>query len=212
MMQVPSVVTLLFFATGAQARLIENAEETIRHDAYLDTYELQNATLNIVDGRALDIYANASNLNVSEQTTITGTVVAQGGSNVSVDDSRIIASGEFRTGLTLLSSTAQINNSEISSADYHALLVGKFTTSTEASSAFINGSLLVGATGGAAVVGGSVLEAVDSQLIGTGADSFGLRLESATAQAYQSNITGGRNGIEMSFDRHAPGPNTLLLD
>lgn len=212
MMQVPSVVTLLFLAPGAQARLIENTEETIRHDAYLDTYELQNATLNIVDGRALDIYANASNLNVSEQTTITGTVVAQDGSNVSVDDSRIIASGEFSTGLTLLSSTAQINNSVISSADYHGLLVGKFTTSTEASSALVNGSVLVGATGGAAVTGGSVLEAVNSQLIGTGADSFGLSLESATAQAYQSNITGGRNGIELSYDRHAPGPNTLLLD
>lgn len=212
MMQVPSVVTLLFLAPGAHARLIENGTETIDHDAYIDTFELQNATLNVIDGRTLDVYANASSLNVSQNSLIMGTVVAQGGSNVNVGASRVTASGAFQTGITLLSSTAQINDSVISSADYHGMVVGKFTTSTQASTATANGSVIVGATGGAAVTGGSLLETVNSQVVGTGADSFGLSLQSATARAYQSNITGGRNGVEMSYDRYAPGANTLLLD
>lgn len=212
MMQVPSVVTLLFLAPGAHARLIENGTETIDHDAYIDTFELQNATLNVIDGRTLDVYANASSLNVSQNSLIMGTVVAQGGSNVNVGASRVTASGAFQTGITLLSSTAQINDSVISSADYHGMVVGKFTTSTQASTATANGSVIVGATGGVAVTGGSLLETVNSQVVGTGADSFGLSLQSATARAYQSNITGGRNGVEMSYDRYAPGANTLLLD
>ncbi|TKJ78049.1 autotransporter outer membrane beta-barrel domain-containing protein [Pseudomonas sp. CFBP13509] len=211
-MQVPSVVTLLFLAPGAHARLIENGTETIDHDAYIDTFELQNATLNVIDGRTLDVYANASSLNVSQNSLIMGTVVAQGGSNVNVGASRVTASGAFQTGITLLSSAAQINDSVISSAEYHGMVVGKFTTSTQASTATANGSVIVGATGGAAVTGGSLLETVNSQVVGTGADSFGLSLQSATARAYQSNITGGRNGVEMSYDRYAPGANTLLLD
>jgi outer membrane autotransporter protein len=212
MMQVPSVVTLLFLAPLAHARLIENGSETIGHDAYIDTFELQNATLNVIEGWTHDIYANASNLNVSANSTIQGTVVAQGGSNVNVDNSRVTGSGAFQTGVTLLSSAAQINDSVISSAEYHGLLVGKFTTSTEASTATVNGSVLVGATGGAVVTGGSALDLMHSQAVGTSADSFGLRLESATSRVTGSNISGGRNGVEMSFDRHAPQANTLVLD
>lgn len=212
MMQVPSVVTLLLLAPNAHARLIENGTETIRHDDYIDSFELQNATLNVIGGWTQAIYANASNLNVSANGTILGTVVAQNGSNVVVDNSRVTASGAYETGVTLLSSTAQINDSVISSTDYHGLLVSKFTNSTDISTATVNGSVLVGATGGAVVNGGSALELVRSQSIGTGADSFGLKLHSSAARAFGSNISGGRNGIEMSFDRHAPGPNTLVLD
>lgn len=211
-MQVPSVVTLLFLTPYAHARLIENGSETIRHDDYIDSFELQNATLNVIQGWTREIYAHDSNLNVSAKSTIQGTVVAQGGSNVNVDNSRVTASGAFQTGMTLLSSSAQINDSVISSDEYHGLLVSKFTTSTEASSATVNNSELVGATGGAVVNGGSALDLVHSQSIGTSADSFGLKLGSATARAIGSNITGGRNGVEMSFDRHAPGANTLVLD
>lgn len=212
MMQVPSVVTLLLLAPHAHARLIENGTETIGHDAYIDTFELQNATLNVIDGQTLDIFAHASNLNVSKSSTILGTVVAQSGSNVNVDGSRVTASGAFQSGVALYSSAAQINNSVISSTDYVGLLVSKFTTSTDASTATVSGSVLVGATGGAAVTGGSTLELQRSEVIGTRDDSFGLRLEGSTARAFGSNITGGRNGIEMSSNRHSPGSNALVLD
>lgn len=155
--KVASIASLLALAPHAQARLIENRTETIDFHDVLDSYTLENATLNVIEGRTESVYAARSNLNLSDSSTVLGTVVAQAGSNVNVDTSRVVAQGDFNAGITLYSSNALINGSVISSADYDGLVLSRFSGSTVGSNATVNGSVVSGATGGAAVGGQSVL-------------------------------------------------------
>ncbi len=212
MMQVPCVVSVLVLAPHAQARLIENETYTIGHGEHIDSFELRNATLNVNSTFTRDVYADASTLNVTDRSTLLGTVVAQRGSSVNVANSRVTASGALNNGISLFSSNALIQGSVISSADHLGLLVGRFTPDTNGSTAVVSDSVISGATGGAALTGNSSLDLLQSEVIGVHEGSFGLSLESATARALRSNITGGLNGIEMSVDRRIPNANTLVLD
>ncbi|MEW5715922.1 autotransporter outer membrane beta-barrel domain-containing protein [Pseudomonas sp. SB113] len=205
----PSFVTLLLLAPHVQAKLVENATENVGHADLVDDYQLVNATLNVVEGATRDVYAHNSNVNMSNGSEVFGAVHAQGGSKVTVDDSRIIASDNA---LTLLSSSALVTDSVLSSAAGIGLLVSRYSTDTAGSTATVIGSSIVGEMGAAAVTGNSLLQLDRSLLLGTGANSYGLRMQSATTIAHQSTITGGRNGIELSVDRTEPGTNTLVLD
>lgn len=211
--KVTSVASLLMLGANAQARLIENTTETIGYSDVLDSYELSNATLNVIDGRTQSVYAAGSNLNLSEQSTVLGRVQAQDGSHVAMDDSRIIATGEFNPAMTLLGSSAVINNSSVSSAGNLGLLLTHFGGSVEGSTATVNGSVVVGATGGAVVAGFGALHLNNSVLVGTQADSFGLRLQGSQAYATKSNISGGHNGVILTTEPgSAPASSTLVLD
>lgn len=207
--KVPSVITLLLLAPQVQAKLIENATENVGSSDLVDDYQLGNATLNVVDGATLDIHAHNSAINVSAGSTVFGSVHAQGGSRVVLDNSRIAASD---SGLRLLSSSALITDSTVSSSEGIGLVVSRYATDTQGSTATVIGSAISGESGAAAVTGNGLLELDRSMLLGTGANSYGLSLQSATAVARQSSITGGLNGIVLSADRHLPGPNTLVLD
>ncbi|MBK5408554.1 autotransporter outer membrane beta-barrel domain-containing protein [Pseudomonas yamanorum] len=210
--KVASIASLLALAPHAQARLIENRTETIDFHDVLDSYTLENATLNVIEGRTESVYAARSNLNLSESSTVLGTVVAQAGSNVNVDSSRVVAQGDFNSGITLYSSNALINGSVISSADYHGLVVNRFSGSTVGSSATVNDSVVSGATGGAVVGGHSVLNLDRSILQGIDAGSFGLQLQGAEAHARQSVITGGLNGVVLTNEPRSVLANSLVLD
>lgn len=207
--KVPSVITLLLLTPHVQAKLVENATENVGHSDLVDDYQLVNATLNVVGGATLDVGAHNSNVNFSAGSELFGSLHAQGDSQVSVNDTRIMASD---SALTLLSSSAVITDSVVSSTGGIGLVVSRYSTDTEGSKATVIGSVITGEYGAAAVTGNGLLELHQSILAGTGANSYGLRMQSATAVAHQSVITGGLNGIVLSADQYIPGTNSLTLD
>ena len=75
-----------------------------------------------------------------------------------------------------------------------------------------NGTRITGVTGGALVSAFSVLNLSDSDLIGTGATSYGLRLSSGQANAQNSTITGGGEGVVINSDPNRVQPATLNLE
>ncbi|WEL68500.1 hypothetical protein P0D94_20135 [Pseudomonas sp. CBSPCGW29] len=101
-------MSVLVLAPHAQARLIENETYTIGHGEHIDSFELRNATLNVNSTFTRDVYADASTLNVTDRSTLLGTVVAQRGSSVNVANSRVTASGALNNGISLFSSNALI--------------------------------------------------------------------------------------------------------
>jgi outer membrane autotransporter protein len=205
----PSFFTLLLLTPHVQAKLVENATENVGHADLVDDYQLVNATLNVVEGATLDVHAHNSTVNMTNGSEVFGVLHVQGGSNVTVGDSKIMASD---SALTLLSSSALVTDSVVSSDAGIGLIVSRYSTDTAGSTATVIGSSIAGEIGAASVTGNSLLQLDRSQLLGTGANSYGLRMQSATAMAHQSTITGGLNGIELSADRTAPGTNTLVLD
>ena len=207
--KVPSVVTLLLLAPHLQAKLVENATENVGHADYVDDYQLVNATLNVVWGATLDVDAHNSNVNFSAGSELFGSLRAQGDSQVTVNDSDIKASA---SALVLLSSSAVITDSKVSSSDEIGLLVSHYSTDTEGSKATVIGSEITGKHGAAAVTGNGLLDVSRSTLAGTGANSYGLSMRSAQAVAQQSFISGGLNGIVLSADQYIPGTNSLTLD
>jgi len=210
--KVASVASLLALTPQVQAKLVQDRTETVDFHDVLDSYELENATLNVIEGRTESVYAFNSNLNLSEASSVLGTVVAQAGSNVNMDASRVVATGDFNSGITLYSSNALINDSVVSSADYYGLVASRFSGSTEGSSVTANGSVIVGAAGGAVVAAHGVLNLDRSIVQGVDADSFGLRLQGAQAYARQSTITGGLNGVVLGTEPRSVMPNSLVLD
>lgn len=199
---------LVFSSSITTAASLVGGTETITGGTAESWNLSSDATLNVNGAQTLSITAYSSTLNVNAGTT--QQIAAHEGSTVNLSGATV--TGVSGLAAVLLSnSEANIDNSTITGNRVGLQAVRNVSTQT-GSTATVNGSTISGVTGGALVSGFSRLDVTDSTIQGTGATSYGLRMQSAQVTATDSTISGGENGIVLELDTSGGQPASLTLD
>lgn len=208
MMASPSLLAV-FSATVIAAPVV-GREETV-NGGVPERWDLaQNATLTVNGAQTLAITSENSTLIVNPGSTIRQ-ITARQGSTVNLRGATVSSTSGLAA--VLLSSTQATIDSSTISGNRLGLQVVRDSQGQEGSSVSVaNGTRITGVTGGALVSAFSVLNLSDSDLIGTGATSYGLRLSSGQANAQNSTITGGGEGVVINSDPNRVQPATLNLE
>ncbi|MGG5289799.1 autotransporter outer membrane beta-barrel domain-containing protein [Pseudomonas shirazensis] len=187
-----AMLPLLFSGPVAHAAIVDNGDTlTIDADTPTEGYSVRNGSALIAEGASL----RSSNITLGSSLQMTGSAVEGGRS----------------TGLTVNESTANINDSSITS-DRLALSVNRTIGGTGGSLVQIGNSLVSGGQIGAQVTGGSRLVMTNTDIIGTEAESVGVQLRGGELQAQGSSISGGSSGIRLLRDPDDLTNSTLTLD
>ncbi len=206
----PSLSLLAVFTTFASAAPVVGREETV-NGGTPERWDLaQNATLNINAAQTLAITSESSTLNVNAGST-TQQISARDGSAVNLSGATVTGRGGLAA-LFLSNSHAFIDNSTIDGNRVGLQAVRDASTQIGSVVTVTGGTRISGVTGGALVSAYSVLNLIDSELLGTGANSYGLRLSSGQANAQNSTIAGEREGVVIDLDPNEVQPAVLNLD
>lgn len=208
MMASPSLLAV--FSASVSAAPVVGREETV-NGGVPERWDLaQNATLTVNGAQTLAITSENSTLIVNPGSTIRQ-ITARQGSTVNLRGATVSSTSGLAA--VLLSSTQATIDSSTISGNRLGLQVVRDSQGQEGSSVSVaNGTRITGMTGGALVSAFSVLNLSDSDLIGTGATSYGLRLSSGQANAQNSTITGGGEGVVINSDPNRVQPATLNLE
>ncbi len=214
MMKVPTITFLMFAAvqSTAQAGHLVGESKTIDGTAPKSDWQLdQNSELTVNGARAGHILANNSALIANAGSRIDDIRATQG-SFVSLNGATVNSNHAEFGAVRLDDSDAQIRGSDITSHTTIGLQAFQSYNSDKGAVAEVFDSSIRGVIGGAVANGNSELHFERSTVEGTGADSFGILLDSATATASQSRIVGGKNGVVFSDDLGDSGVGRLVLD
>ncbi|WP_226499403.1 autotransporter outer membrane beta-barrel domain-containing protein [Pseudomonas sp. MWU16-30322] len=204
--------SMIFSASNAQARILNPGEsETVTNPPAPEAWTVsQGGTLTINNANALAITSQAAN------------VVFNGGQSQGIDArdaSRLSLSGATvnsstgRGAMALSDSSATIDNSTLTSTNSFGLLLGRNINTPASSSATVKGnSVITGVPGGVNAVGFSVLNLMDSTVVGTGTTSYGVQLGGATLLATGSTVTGGQDGLQIVTDNTGVNASTVTLN
>ncbi|MDD0971196.1 MULTISPECIES: autotransporter outer membrane beta-barrel domain-containing protein [Pseudomonas] len=149
---------------------------------------------------------NATNATTLEMTSSAGGLINLTGSNVSA------AAG---SGIFLTNASAVLDSSTVTSAAGIGISAVRSPASVGGSSVTLrNGSVAQGLTGGIAGNRFSVISLQNSTAVGTGANSFGIRMLEGSLSATGSTITGGLNGVTVGTDTQVTAviPTKIVLD
>lgn len=215
MMKVPTITFLMFAAvqSNAQAGHLINEVKTI------DASELQNdwqldlkSELTVNGARTHHILANDSTLIVNAGSQIDDIRATQG-SFVSLNGATVDSNHSVFGAVRLDDSNAHIRGSDITSHTSIGLQAFQSHDSDKGAIAEVFDSTIRGAIGGAVANGNSELHFSQRTLVeGTGADSFGVLLDNATATASHSTIVGGKHGVVFTDELGSDGVGKLVLD
>lgn len=205
-----SPLLLPMLSTFASAAPVVGREETVTGGTPERWDLAQNATLTVNGAQTLAITAENSTL-IANPGSTTQQISARKGSTVNLQGTTVSATGGLAA-VFLSSSQATIDSSTITGNRVGLQVVRDASTQDGSSVSVTNGTKITGVTGGALVSAFSVLNLNDSDLLGTGASSYGLRLSSGQANARNSTIIGGREGVVIDFDLNQVQPATLSLE
>lgn len=198
-----------FFISFATAAPVVGGNVTI-DGGTPESWDLsQNAILTVNGAQTLGITSDSSTLNVNPGST-TQQISARNGSAVNLQGANVTGVGGLAAVL-LTNSTGSIDNSTITGNRVGLQVVRNANTQT-GSRATVTDSTISGVTGGALVSAFSTLDVTHSTLQGTGATSYGLRLQSGQATATGSTITGEQNGVLFGLDPNIVQPAVLNLE
>ncbi|MGW8467007.1 autotransporter outer membrane beta-barrel domain-containing protein [Pseudomonas sp. CLCA07] len=202
----PSLLAL--FTSFSTAAPVVGGNETV-NGGTPETWSLsQNATLT-VNAKTLSITSNNSTLNVNPG-GVTQQISANNGSNVNLKGATVTGVGGLAAVL-LSNSNAVIDNSTITGNRLGLQVVRNSATQTGSTAVVTGNSIISGVLGGTLVSAYSALDVTDSTLQGTGATSYGLQLQSGHANATNSTIVGGQNGVLIRLDPNEVQPAVLNL-
>ncbi len=215
MMQVPAITFLMFAAvqTNAQATHLIGESRTIDASELKNDWQLdQHSELTVNGARTGNILANNSALIVNAGSVIDDIRATQG-STVNLNGATVESNHSTFGAVRLDDSTALIKGSFISSNTTVGLQAFQNFDSEKGGAAHVYNSTIKGVMGGAMAYGNSELHFNQNTLVeGTGADSYGVLLDGATATASQSSIIGGKNGVVFTNDLNSSSPGKLVLD
>lgn len=215
MMQLPAVAFLMFAASHAtvqagqlvgESKVIDSSE--LKNDWQLD----KNSDLTLNGARAGNILVNESVLTVNADSQVDDIRATQG-STVRISDATVESNHSTFGAVRLDDSSAVIQGSTITSNTTVGLQAFQNFDSEKGGVAEVYNSTIRGLLGGAMAYGNSELHFKQNTLVeGTGADSYGVLLDGATATASQSTIVGGKNGVVFSNDLGKGDVGKLVLD
>jgi hypothetical protein len=204
-------VPFFMFSTLATAAPVVGGTATVNNGDAVESWFLsQSATLNVNDAQTLAIDADNSAVNINAGSSTQG-ISASNSSTVNISSATVTGTGG-QTGLELVSSQGNINNSTVS-GDFFGLTAVRFSSTQTGSTVNVtDSSTITGADAGAFATSHSLINVTDSVLEGTATTGYGLWLQSADAVAKNSTITGGQNGVFIELDVTGVAPVTLNLD
>lgn len=215
MMKVPTITFLMFAAvqTTAQAGHLIGQSKTIDRTELSNDWQLdRKSELTLNDASAQHILVNDSALIVNAGSRVQDIRATQG-SSVSLNGATVDSNHSVFGAVRLDDSDALIQGSSITSHTTMGLQAFQSHDSAKGGVATVVNSTIRGLLGGAVATGNSELHFSQNTLIeGTGADSFGVWLEGATATASQSSIIGGKNGVVFSNNPDSADSGKLVLD
>ncbi len=215
MMKFPAITFLMFAAVQTHAQ----AAHLIGESKVIDARELKNdwqldhkSDLTVNGARTGNILVNDSTLSVNTGSLVDDIRATQG-SNVSLDGATVESNNTTFGAVRLDDSTAVIKGSSISSNTTVGLQAFQNFDSPKGGLAQVYNSTIRGVMGGAMAYGNSELQFHQNTLVeGTGAGSYGVLLDGATATASQSRIIGDKNGVLFTNDMGSESPGKLVLD
>lgn len=214
-MKFPTITFLMFAAvhSTAQAGHLIGESKTIKENELKNDWQLDfRAELTVNGARAAHILANDSALIVNAGSRIDDIRATQG-SFVSLNGATVDSNHPVFGALRLDDSDALIHASNITSHTTVGLQAFQSHDSEKGGVAKVFNSIIRGHIGGAVATGNSELHLSHDTLVeGTGADSFGVMLDGATATASQSRIIGGKNGVVFTNDLNSADTGKLVLD
>ncbi|PRA32977.1 autotransporter outer membrane beta-barrel domain-containing protein [Pseudomonas poae] len=215
MMKVPTITFLMFAAVQAtaQAGHLVGEQKTIDSSDLKNDWQLDHKSeLTLNGARAATILANDSALIVNEGSQVDDIRATQG-STVSITGATVNSNHSGFGAVRLDDSSAVIRDSSITSNTTVGLQAFQNFNSDKGGVAEVFNSTIRGVLGGAMAYGNSELHFNDGTLVeGTGADSYGVLLEGASASASQSSIVGGKNGVVFTNDLGSANVAKLVLD
>ncbi|MCF5665172.1 MULTISPECIES: autotransporter outer membrane beta-barrel domain-containing protein [Pseudomonas fluorescens group] len=198
-LKVNAVTLLMLVAQAADARPVTKPDDFVVPGFTPDRFELQPGSgLTVKGATTKEIRAESATL-VVEPGSSTQDITAYY-SDIRIDGSEIIARSTSSTALRALDSNVLITNSNIVHNSGTGLVAGRNDSSTAGSTVKVLGSTITGSQRGAAVTAYSVLDLIDSKVEATGAAGLGLALYSGQANATNSQIVGGKYGVQMGID------------
>lgn len=216
MMTAPTMTLLMFVAVQgtAQAGQLIGESKTIDSSEPSNDWQLDlKSELTLNGARAQSIRANDSTLIVNAGSRVDDIRATQG-STVSLTGAHVESSNPTWGAVRLDDSTATITGSTLISHTTVGLQAFQSAGSEQGGVAEVFNSVIKGAVGGASAQGNSELHFKQNTLVeGTGANSYGVRLDSgALATASQSTLIGGKNGVVMTNQLDSAETGKLVLD
>ncbi|GID02823.1 autotransporter outer membrane beta-barrel domain-containing protein [Pseudomonas sp. 008] len=204
-------VPFLALSTLATAAPVVGGTATVNNGDAVDSWFLsQNATLNVNNAQTLGIDADSSTVNVNAGSSTQG-IAVRNNSTVNLNGATVTGAGG-QSGLELVSSQGNVNNSTVS-GDSFGLSAVRFSTTQAGSTANVTGnSTITGVDAGAFASSHSLINVTDSTIEGTAATGYGLWLQSAGSVATNSTIVGGQNGVFIELDPTGVAPATLNVE
>lgn len=207
-----AVTLLMLMAHAADARSVTSPNDFVVPGAPADRYELQPGSGFTVKGAVTkEIRAQSATLVVepgSSTQDITGF-----NSDIRIDGSDVIARSTAPAAVIVSDSKVLITNSNITHSNGTGLIAARTDGSTVGSSVKVVDSTITGTQRGATASAYSVLDLIGTKVEATGASGLGLALYSGQANATNSQIVGGKNGVLMGIDGSSGVlGSTLVLD
>jgi outer membrane autotransporter protein len=207
-----AVTLLMFMAHAADARSVTSPNDFVVPGAPADRYELQPGSGFTVKGAVTkEIRAQSATL-VVEPGSSTQDIIGFT-SDIRIDGSDVIARSTAPAAVHANDSKVLITNSNITHNNGTGLIAARTDGSKVGSSVKVVDSTITGAQRGATASAYSVLDLIGTKVEATGANGLGLALYSGQANATNSQIVGGKNGVLMGIDGSSGVMgSTLVLD
>ncbi|MBN2976923.1 autotransporter outer membrane beta-barrel domain-containing protein [Pseudomonas fluorescens] len=213
-LQVPAVGFLMLGATFSHATttLHPGMERTIESGARIDDWFI---------GQGAHLTANAAQLRQSRVTAGTLTlnagtkaqdIYASQGAQIYLNNATVEARGSAGVAINLVGSQALIRGSTVINNNGVGLSAARNFLSEDGSTAAVFDSVIQGSTTGARATAFSELNFYGSDVIATDEDGVGVLLYGGSANAVGSTITGGENGVRLSYESADFNSSTLVLD
>ncbi|EFQ63728.1 autotransporter outer membrane beta-barrel domain-containing protein [Pseudomonas lactucae] len=216
MMKVPTMTLLMFAAVQgtAQAGQLIGESKTIDSSEASNDWQLDlKSELTLNGARAQSIRVNDSALIVNAGSRVNDIHATQG-SSVSLTGARVESRSPTWAAVRLADSTATITDSTLISHTHVGLQAFQTLGSLQGGIAEVSNSVIKGTVGGATAQRNSELHFKQNTLVeGTGADSFGVLLDSGgLVTASQSTLIGGKNGVVVTNQLNNAEMGKLVLD
>ncbi|KAF1024513.1 MAG: putative autotransporter [Pseudomonas sp.] len=213
-LQVPAVTVMMLAASVVEARseLHPGMERTIEQDHRVDDWVIgENAHLTS-NGATM----NQSRVTAGKMTLNAGTqaqdIYAAQGAQIVLNGATVTARSSAPVALYLVGSQADVHASTITNNNGIGVSVVRNFLTEDGSTLNVFNSLINGSTRGAFATAFSQMNFTGSQVNGTGDDSVGILLWGGSASATDSRISGGENGVRLSYETDDLNTSTLVLD
>ncbi|GAA0267043.1 autotransporter outer membrane beta-barrel domain-containing protein [Pseudomonas rhodesiae] len=212
-LQIPALGLLALGASFAHATSIlhPGLERTIDSSTRVDDWiisENAHLTSNGAQLRQSRVTAGALTLNAG---TTAQDIYASRGSQINLTGAKVEARSSAGFAINLQGSDAQIRGSQVINNNGVGLLAARDFLTEKGSTANVFDSAIVGSTEGARTTSFSQINLFGSEVIATREDGFGVYLLGGAVNAVESTISGGENGVRLSYENADLNNSSLVL-